>query len=439
MYQISVDFTKVCGAVKPMHAVNNIPTVPKTDEKMYKQLNEACIPYARLHDTGGQFGGAHYVDIANIFPDFEADENDADSYDFAFTDALLQNMTEHNLKPFYRLGSTIENYHKIKAYNIYPPKDNEKWARICEKIIRHYNEGWANGFHMNIEHWEIWNEPDNEPVSKDNPMWKGTKEDYFELYSVTAKYLKHHFPELKIGGYASCGFYAITGSDVSETAKSSRRVDYFVEFFLDFLDYVVKNQIPLDFFSWHSYAGVKENVKYASYVREKLNEHGLFDCEVYLDEWNPGIKNRGTLKDASDILSMMCALQNTSTDMCMYYDLRLSTAYCGVFNPITNDVLKAYYAFYTFGRLYRLQNQVKCRIDGENIYALAAKSENEKGIVIVNNNEQSVSVNIRISGASMPKKKVYFVDETHDFCEKNNADTEFLEIPPYGIIYIEEK
>lgn len=435
MCNIYVDFKKACGIIKPMHAINNIPSVPMTSEEMYKRINAANIPYARLHDTGGQFGGARYVDIANVFPDFDADENDPESYDFAFTDVLLKNMTEHNLKPFYRLGATIENYHKIKAYNIYPPKDNEKWARICEKIIRHYNDGWANGFHMNIEHWEIWNEPDNEPVIADNPMWKGTKEQYFELYRTVAVYLKKCFPDLKIGGYASCGFYALSDANFSETAHSSARVDYFVEFFLDFLDYVRKNHLPLDFFSWHSYAGIKENVKYAVYVREKLDEYGFNGCKVYLDEWNPGTANWGTQKDASDILSMMCALQNTPTDMCMYYNMLLSSVYCGAFHPITFEVMKAYYAFYVFGRLYQLCNQVECRVNGENVYALAAMDRKEKGIAVVNNSDMTINVKVCIRGMDIAKAKLCVVDERNDFNEIP-VDCENVEIQPYGILYI---
>ncbi len=27
-----------------------------------------------------------------------------------------------------------------------PPKDFKKWAVICEHIIRHYDENWANGY-----------------------------------------------------------------------------------------------------------------------------------------------------------------------------------------------------------------------------------------------------------------------------------------------------
>ena len=90
------------------------------------------------------------------------------------------------------MGVTIENQCYIRAYHIHPPKDFGKWARICEHIIRHYNEGWANGFHFGIVYWEIWNEPDN-GLPGENQMWTGTDEEYFALYDVTAKHLKKCF------------------------------------------------------------------------------------------------------------------------------------------------------------------------------------------------------------------------------------------------------
>lgn len=40
-----------------------------------------------------------------------------------------------------------------------PPRDHDQWADICIHIIRHYNEGWANGFHLNLDYWHIWEEP----------------------------------------------------------------------------------------------------------------------------------------------------------------------------------------------------------------------------------------------------------------------------------------
>ena len=136
--------------MKPLHGVNNSPAALR---KPVQSFTDAGIPYMRTHDTMGAFGGAHYIDVPNIFRNFDADENDPESYDFAFTDAYIGNIIKSGTQIFYRLGVTIENSWDIKAYNIYPPKDFHKWARICEHIVRHYNEGWANGFHHNIEYW----------------------------------------------------------------------------------------------------------------------------------------------------------------------------------------------------------------------------------------------------------------------------------------------
>ena len=106
-------------------------------------FKEAGIPFCRLHDTAGAYGGAHYVDIPNVFPDFEADPRKPESYDFAFTDAYLKQIRAAGTQIFYRLGVTIENNYRIKGYHNHPPKDYKKWAEICAGIVRHYNHGWA--------------------------------------------------------------------------------------------------------------------------------------------------------------------------------------------------------------------------------------------------------------------------------------------------------
>ena len=49
-------------------------------------------------------------------------------------------------KVFYRLGASIE--HK-KKFGTFPPADFKKWAEICEHIIHHYTQGWANEFYEN--------------------------------------------------------------------------------------------------------------------------------------------------------------------------------------------------------------------------------------------------------------------------------------------------
>ena len=122
MTRISGDFRRTDGMVKPMHGVGNAPLLG-TDDKLFHFLGEAGIPFSRLHDTGGRYGGGCFVDIPNVFRNWDADPDREDSYDFAFTDWLLTALHRQGVEPFYRLGVTIENSWSIKAYHIFPPAD----------------------------------------------------------------------------------------------------------------------------------------------------------------------------------------------------------------------------------------------------------------------------------------------------------------------------
>ena len=397
--EIIIDKTDITGKIKPMHCINNAPSFD--DEVLFETLTDAGIPYSRLHDTFV----LHYdrlVDVPNVFPDFDADENDPASYDFAFTDVFLKNLVAAGVKPFYRLGVSIENYRSIKPYRIYPPKDYNKWAKICEHIIMHYNEGWADGFRYNIEYWEIWNEPDNFPDARDNQMWTGDAEDYINLYITAAKHLKNRFPELKIGGYGSCGFYAVLEENASENANISSRTGYFIDFFERFTERVKSENAPLDFFSWHSYSGVESNVKYAAYCRKKLDERGFDKTESILNEWNTGIMARGTINDSAAIASNMLALQNSSLDMLMYYDTKSDSAYCGLYNPLyaqlpvekSKRVFGAYYVFTAFNELYKLKNQTALKLDGKDVYAVAAYDGKTGAVMITNDSDKKKTIHI---------------------------------------------
>ncbi len=413
---VTADFGRIVGPIKPMHAINNAP-FRYTNYRLFGDLTAAGIPYSRLHDTGGRYGGHVYVDIANIFRDFDADPTDPASYDFAFTDHLLAALVAAGAEPFYRLGATIENDHRIKAYNIYPPADPHKWAEICDGIIRHYNEGWADGYRYGIRYWEIWNEPDNEPEIADNPMWKGTMEQFFELYQVTATLLKARHPELMIGGYASCGFCAILNA-YSAAANSSSRPDWFITFFKKFLAYITDpaHPAPLDFFSWHSYSGIEENLLYADYARKMLDAHGLQATQSILNEWNPGIHNRGTQLDAALICGMMAALQKSSVDMLMYYDGAINS-YNGMWNPFTNERFHGYYAFPAFNALYRLGSEAESSTDAPALRAVAATDcAGRTALLLVNNTGEAVTVDLQLTGEA--EMMLNRVDEAHTLVDE---------------------
>ena len=142
--RVTVDLGNEIRPVKPMNAVNNGPTVKKPGGDQvrgnFEDYKAARLPFARTHDSINCVpGGAHTCDINAIFRDFDADENDPKNYDFVFTDHYLDSIHRAGTEVFFRLGQTIE--HGPKKYGVLPPKDFAKWARICEHVIRHYNEG----------------------------------------------------------------------------------------------------------------------------------------------------------------------------------------------------------------------------------------------------------------------------------------------------------
>ena len=398
MAKITVDFNKTIGKIKPLHGIGQPPltcTCQRVDTTAFGFLKEAGIPYSRLHDVGGAYGGNRFVDVPNIFRDFSKDPYDEKSYHFAFTDILIKGLMENDCKPIFRLGVTIENQSMIEAFNILPPEDNHKWAVICEHIIKHYTEGWANGFNYDIKYWEIWNEPDNDDILEKNPMWQGTKEQFFELYDVASKHLKEKFPHLKIGSYASCGFYMVV-PNVKEGINPAAhgRYSYFIEFFEDFLKYAKENNCPLDFFTFHAYEAEKGIPEYASYCRKALDDAGYKGTEMHLNEWTAGAGFFGTGKQAAITMKVIMEMQHSAVDAAMIYDGRFGTgAYSLVFgNKIKNkcynlkDKLSPYPLYYTlfaYNELYKRKTEVFAESDNQELCVIASKDTD--GAILISN------------------------------------------------------
>lgn len=418
METIKIDFSKTTGKIKPLHGVNNGPKTRIFSCDMSKYFIEAGIPYSRLHDTEYPYGSGHFVDIPCIFPDFKADPEDPASYDFSLTDEYIKAIIAVGTKVFYRLGVSIE--HASKKYNIYPPKDFDKWAKICAGIIKHYNEGWADGFHYGIEYWEIWNEPENPP------MWLGTKDEYFRLYVKTSKYLKSLFPDIKIGGYASCGFYSITRENTSDFFKS------FVTYFIDFLQYISapENNAPLDFFSWHLYTdNIEEMALHGEYAKAMLKKYGFEKAENIINEWNY-INGKADMFEqmkhseaAAFVAGIFCALQKSPVDIGAYYDAQPSMNYCGIFSYSSPQ--KPFYSFKAFNCLYKLGNEVSTVSNIEKIYVSAACDSDEGAVLMSNYNGTDRDILIEVSGFASQngiEAEYYLLDE------ENNLDMKHIEI-----------
>ena len=405
-----MDTLTVTGAlsdrpIRPLNGVNGGPVTHNFRHDARGLFKEANIPLCRLHDIEGTLGGGKFVDVRNIFPLWDMDENDPRSYDFTFTDEYLKCIDESGAKPFYRLGETIDHGY-LKAH-VRPPEDFAKWARICANIVRHYNHGWANGFHYGIEYWEIWNEPENPP------MWTGTEEAFFELYRVTANLLKREFPEIRVGGYASCGVYAAFNENADDFYRS------FLRWIDDFLAFVKAPQTasPLDFFSWHIYSSdPAEVLSHARYCREKLDAAGFADTECILDEWNYAGKDmfetmRG-MPGAAFTADVMCRLQlSDAADAACYYDAQPDQAFGGVFLRHTDTPSRTYYALKAFGRLRALGTQAETDA-GTELPAAAATDGTRRAAVIPNFEKEDRQIKLCFPGAK--RIALYLLDDRHD-------------------------
>lgn len=437
METLKFDLTNKYGAFKMLNATNGGPWHKRhaSDQNAsnFEDYKAARIPYARNHDSAvcGVYGGPYSHDITRIFPDFSADENDPASYDFACTDEAILVCLEAGTKTFFRLGQTIE--HQIKKHGTIPPADFGKWARICEHIIRHYTEGWADGYHHDMPYWEIWNEPDLDGDDSDNKRcWGGTKLQFFELYEIAAKHLKACFPQLKIGGPALAG-----REDWAE----------------DFLSYMKEKNVPIDFFSWHIYGKRPEALaEKAERIRALLDQYGYQNAESILNEWNynDGWSGRDYLrsigvirgmKGAAFTMACISLAQAASIDMLMYYDTRPSV-FCGAFDMYTYERLKGYYPLLWYGMFYDLKNEIRAENGIENVYSLCGEDENGKLTAVFTYYTNDDCARDKTFAADFGRKssfEVYLLDASSDGAFRGVTDDLTFTMRANTCIMIREK
>ena len=439
MKQVSVDFAAPsCGAVRPLHGVNSGPMTKVFTYDARPQFLEAGFPFARLHDVEYPYGSGEFVDINCLFRDFDADETKPESYNFALTDLYIKACMEVGAEPLFRLGPSIEHA-PVKRY-IFPPKDYGKWARVCEHIIRHYTEGWADGFHYNIRYWEIWNEADGGSCNQ----WQGTPEAFYELYCVSATHLKKCFPHLKIGG---CGW----------TKAHSGYME-------GFFKYITAKpwRVPLDFYSWHRYyADIASLAAQAVKADDLLKRYGYAEAESVFDEWNymedwanqaPSYKKLVSYIGGAHAAATLAFLQSsTNVTVANYFEADVVKEWCGIFEvddmcigingKATVKPRPAFYAFKSFNALYRMGAALPVKTEGEGVYATAAKGEGRVGMLLSHYAAEGDTLSLSLAGVAGKEIEVRLVDETHQFAKimsfTANGDLHVtLPVAAYSYLYI---
>lgn len=275
--QVQVDAANPQGAFTQVTGANGKPY--SGTQNFLGFYGSIGITSVRTHDYYGA------PDWYSIFQTWSANSDSVQSYKFSSSDSLIVPMANAGFSILFRLGSSWRGNNPL--YTNDPPgtvrdsngnithtadsSDFLKFANVCKHIVMHYNDGWANGHHLNITRWEIWNEP-----SLSAQFWSGSARQFRQMFSTVAKVLKQYNPNLIIGG---------PGQEGMNTDPQ----------FIDSLfRYCQGNGTALDFYSWHTYGGRIESVspyeivKKAQYFRSKLTQYGYGSIKMYCDEFNCG-------------------------------------------------------------------------------------------------------------------------------------------------------
>jgi hypothetical protein len=356
-HRITVDFAQPQGELRALHGINKGPLAATGFVDLTEAQKRLRLPSTRLHDC--HYPNPAIVDMHAVFPNSEADPSLPTSYDFRTTDEYIAAIRATGAEIVYRLGESIE-LQTVKRY-VHPPRNPARWAAACAGIVRHYNEGWANGFRYGIRYWEIWNEPENRPV-----MWTGTDAQFLELYCVTARTLRKEFAGIKIGG-PGFGYYGKFDGKVLQPS----------ELCLAFLDQCRRESLPLDFLSWHCYTdNPAETVARACALRSLLDTRGFTQTESHLNEWNylpdnqwdilnkrtpPELRQRAADRMAGAeggtfLVASLIELQDAPVTMCNFY--HGETGLFGLFTE-TGAPQWTYYAMLAFTQLLETPKRVR--------------------------------------------------------------------------------
>lgn len=210
-------------------------------------------------------------------------------YNFQYVDQIYDSLLDAGVHPFVELSfmpQALSSGNKTVFWykaNVTPPKDIDAWVDMVTAFVRHLFERYG-GVELSRWYFEVWNEPNLD-------FWAGTQDQYFDLYQRTATALKGVDKRLRVGGPAT-----------AETGWVS-----------EFIQYCVKHDVPLDFFSTHIYANDPQlkvfghETNYAledviplalQKVRNLVESSDMPHLPVFITEWNSTYMNDSAITDA---------------------------------------------------------------------------------------------------------------------------------------------
>jgi xylan 1,4-beta-xylosidase len=255
--RIDVDLAKSVGKFTPVYSWFGY------DESGYTTTQNGQALLAQLHDLSPVpvYIRAHFLlatgdgtpdlkwSSSNVYTE---DANGNPVYSWTILDKIFDAYAAAHVRPMVELGfmpkalsTHPDPYHigwplkpgEEEGWS-FPPKDYKRWQELSRQVAAHMVERYGMDT-VSTWYWEIWNEPDGKYY------WKGTEDEYNQLYDYGVAGVRQAIPNARVGGPAT------TGPGPGTQGKAS-------EYLRAFLAHCAKNKsaatggrIPLDFISFH--------------------------------------------------------------------------------------------------------------------------------------------------------------------------------------------
>ena len=307
-----------------------------------------------------------------------------------------------------------------KVRDATPPKNVAKWKEVVTSFVKHHREaGLPFGVH------EVWNEPDGTYF-----FFSGTPEEYRGLYKATVEAIRAVDPDAVVAGPAS---------------------DHHLLWNTSFPDFVVKNKLPLDAYSFHHYSSATLAQRDLDQVNASLNRYPYLNTTTMsLTEWNTADWSAGSsggAERASQLLhDFKLFLERPELSNVSW------TTWMGL---MTREGKRK--ADFNAWKLYAGMPVDRKRVTVEGpLEAMAAAEEHRAGLLLWNRDAFNRRLDVHLRNLPFKKGtvKIYRIDRKHASIE--DGAPEMLEpeqtfpgvdlstfswqdgtVPPFGIVYFE--
>lgn len=301
-------------------------------------------------------------------------------FDFSKLDETVCDIYHTGAKPFFSLGYMPPTMSDDGSL-IGKPKNWNEWSFLVQKTVERYSSkdsvlpcGALEDFWKTDIYYEVWNEPDLESFGK----WKYTgAKSYSDLYFYSVKGASHaqNILPYKIGGPVTTALYK--------------------NWIQKFLDYIIANNLRIDFLSWHHYS--KKTNDYTQdiiNINKWLGEDPKYDryenLPKIISEWGYDSEKNpiaDTEVGAAHTIASLRNLINAGLELSFLFEIKDGPTLSWGILTYQGQEKPRYKALKMLDTLEG--NQLIVDGEGSNVSAIASKTEEDKIALILTNYDES--------------------------------------------------